>query len=114
MTWRPSLPPWLMTAGKILITLSCVWYLNSVVPITALTHAFSNLGLMTTVVLISIISSRELATSFSLKILIDGVSQVDFWTAIKIDCMGVTANTFIPSRAGALVSTPLLLLDIQI
>lgn len=109
MNWELRFRSELASLLKLSVTAVCLWYLASVVPLHSLTTAASRFELPVIILIVAIIVCRELATSYSLKVLVGQVSRINISTAIQLDSMGMTAGTFLPSRTGALMTTPLII-----
>jgi uncharacterized membrane protein YbhN (UPF0104 family) len=109
MIRRIEVPDRLTFLVKIAVTAFCLWYLYTAVPLGELGNAVDRIESEHLVVLLGVIGLRELTTSYSLKVLLSEYTRTPLWTAVKIDCMGATTNTFIPSRAGALLSVPVII-----
>jgi len=93
---------------KVAVIVFCGWYLSRQISLGDLLLAISSLGVATFGVVSVVVALQNVSSSLVLHKLGKAYGDVKFRTIFTIDAMAYIANSFIPSRAGALLVFPAL------
>lgn len=106
---RNNVPRSVKTSTKIIVTAIAAYYLYTVIPFKDVLRVFNSLPTVF-IIILSLLALLSIGLlSLTLKYLVSTKSAISFLQSLRIHCIGAVANTFLPSRAGMLITTPYLI-----